>query len=177
MTVNGLKIYGEIPYFSMLFSAPLCCVFFLSLLSIKFRTYIPQKPCNAQIVFLVPYPQETSVAQLVAHSWIKGIDAWFESRQNHTVFSHHISPCKATFFPYFGSYFFLTLSCIFPVHFTTMWQPIVQHDSLLSHAFFPYLLRQYSVGMLFVCVLLTAILLTNSRSFAITTCNVGVTRG
>ena len=160
----------------MLFSDPLCYIF-LAILPIKFRPYIPQKPCNAQIIILVSYFQDSSVAQLVAHSGVKGIDARFESCQNLTVFSHHIYPCRATFFPYFGSYFFLTLSCIFPVHFTTMWQPIVQHDSLLSHAFFPYILRQYSVGMLFVCVLLTAILLTNSRSFAITTCNVGVTRG
>ena len=144
MTVNGLKIYGEIPYFSMLFSDPLCCVF-LSLLSIKFRTYIPQKPCNAQIVILVSYFQDSSVAQLVAHSGVKGIDARFESCQNLTVFSHHIYPCRATFFPHFGSYFFLTLSCIFPVHLTTMWQPMVQQNSFLSLVLFLYIFRQYNV--------------------------------
>ena len=104
MTVNGLKIYGEIPYLTMLFSDPLLC-FFLSLLPIKFRIYIPQKPCNAQIVILVSYSQESSVAQLVAHSWNKGLDAWFESRQNHAVFSHHISPCRATFFLTLGRIF------------------------------------------------------------------------
>ena len=50
-----------------------------------------------------------------------------------------------------------------------LWQPMVLHDFFISLMFFPYILRQYNVGMLFVCVLLPAILLTNSRSFPLQT--------
>ena len=58
-----------------------------------------------------------------------------------------------------------------------LWQPIAQHDSFLPLSFFPYILRQYNVGMLFVCVLLPAILLTNSRRFSLKLSFVRVTRG
>ena len=77
MTVNGLKIYGEIPYLTMLFSDPLCYVF-LSLLPIKFRIYIPQKPCNAQIVILVSYSQDSSVvgSTLMCESEGQWFEAW-----------------------------------------------------------------------------------------------------
>ena len=46
---------------------------------------------------------------------------------------------------------------------------MVLHDFFISLMFFPYILRQYNVGMLFVCVLLPAILLTNSRIFPLQT--------
>ena len=48
-------------------------------------------------------------------------------------------------------------------------QPMAQHYSFLALVFFLSIFRQCNVGMLFVCVKLSTILLTNSRIFPLQT--------
>ena len=48
-------------------------------------------------------------------------------------------------------------------------QPMAQHYSFLALVFFLSIFRQCNVGMLFVCVKLSTILLTNSRFFPLQT--------
>ena len=106
---------------------PILCSIFLSPLPVKFRTYLPQKPCNAEIVLLALYPQDSISSSVGSTLMCESEDQWFEA---------WLRPWQ--FFPSILLYNSTIASWIIAVIMTYIYLHVGWHFSLLLVAFFPW---------------------------------------